>query len=162
MVRSLTIHLAVALVATGLLAVDAAAAVRFDPIAGTGFVGRRDAQAVLSVSDAELRRQAGSLVFTYAGEFALEQTCTHDGTTQVRRRTLELEPGIESRPRYRRQADGRARLVGFVLAGYGGGLPADICPDANPNPGEPQWRPVGPVRITGVSDGVLRVNGVPL
>ncbi len=164
---------AAALIATFALGAAALAVVNFDPATGLGFAGKGDVQKALSLNNAQLQSLVNSngIVFTYEDEIQLSQLCERDaGQSETRTRTMKRERKIDSVVEYeaRRNSGINNQVTGFRLIGYSEGgsggfvMPTDICPDPNPNPGEPVWSPAGPVEIVSQSGGVLKVNGVPL
>jgi len=167
MKRVLMVGSALAVIATAALAT-----VTFDPVTGTGFVGKGDVQLALGLNNAGIQAIANSLSFTYQQDTSYDiseewttetggknsQTITHDITVH---KSTSVNDTVSYDARTHKQVDG------FNLTGYGstsetgGPIPnvGDPCPPGGPG---------GDCTITDVEPsadnlpGGLYVNGVLL
>jgi hypothetical protein len=70
--------IALAFVAALLVVLPAAASVTFDPLTGTGFVGKGDVQSAFGWNNQQLQANAAGVSFTYIVEGTLSQTCERE------------------------------------------------------------------------------------
>jgi hypothetical protein len=159
--------IALAFVAALLVVLPAAASVTFDPLTGTGFVGKGDVQSAFGWNNQQLQANAAGVSFTYIVEGTLSQTCEREaGASQVITRAftqvISVQAAVGSAGR-NNSSGLNGPNTGFFLTGFaagsdGGALPADICPNSNPNPALNVWHPVSEITVvTGVGGG-LYVN----
>jgi hypothetical protein len=110
--------LALALVVTG--AGIALAIVTFDPVTGTGFVGKGDVQEVFGWNNKDLQNNANSVQFRLLEKEVTETTwtCDRDAGPQTQERarttTTDTQGVVSSVARERNQ------ITGFNLIGYEG------------------------------------------
>jgi hypothetical protein len=118
----------------GALATSAAvmAAVTFNPVTGTGFVGKGDVQLVYGWSNKQLQDNADSVQFQATSEVVTEVswTCTNSNNqnTQARERTTttSIEGVVATVARERNQ------ITGFMLNGYIGTPTQSSATEGNP------------------------------
>lgn len=117
--------LAAGALAMGIMASSAFAAVTFDPVDGTGFVGKGDVQTALGWNNAELQKNAENLKFTYETQTVYEVTVTWttgDGTkgekthTVEHKRTYSVNDIVDYGARIKNQ------VTGFNLLGFNSDL----------------------------------------
>lgn len=155
-------------IALASISTAAIAAVTFDPVNGTGFVGKGDVQLALGYNNKALQDNAASLEFTY--ESTTEQVtsweCVNDRNEQIQERsrttTSETVGVVDAIARERNQ------ITGFNLLGFDGsvssvvdtdGPPLNSCPNANSSFVLGSTVVGDPVTLSGSG---LAVNGVPL
>ena len=111
---------ALAIVSTG-----AIAAVSFDALTGTGFVGKGDVQFLYGWNDQALQRNASGVSFAYNAEETYKYDCTF--TVEVGRDKV-LEPRTQNRGRsttvnstiaYDTRKNSQNKITGFNLTGFG-------------------------------------------
>jgi hypothetical protein len=113
--RMLTVATAVAA-----LSAVALASVSFDPVTGTGFVGKGEVQLVYSWNNSTLQRNADSVQFAVNSTTVTEYTwtCDRDAGPQTQERarttTTTMQGLVEAVARERNQ------VTGFLLLGYDG------------------------------------------
>jgi hypothetical protein len=153
---------ALAAAALAVTASPALAVVSFDPVTGTGFVGKGDVQLALGWNNKQLQEGATSLTFTTFARFSSWTTweCTaEDGTLLPQRNGFSSDSWAEIGYEVR----GEPQATGFVLTGpvdgssigVGGGPQIDTCPA-----GSVLTTPAGPPVV--VDESGFLVNGAPL
>jgi len=112
------------LAAVALSASGASAAVTFDQITGTGFVGKGDVQLVYGWNNHQLQANAANVSFSYSSEDKYSAVCTFttgEGTRGERihnishKRTAQVNNTVERELRKNKLGD----VTGFTLTGYG-------------------------------------------
>lgn len=107
-------------VAAAALATTAYAAVIFDGISGTGFVGKGDVQLAFGWNNAQLQSNAPGVTFSYQSQKTYDVTCEWDtGTRNVVHHliTIPRKQNINSAVAY--DARTRNQITGFTLTGFG-------------------------------------------
>jgi hypothetical protein len=120
-----------------MIATAAMAAVNFDPVTGTGFVGKGEVQTAFGWNNPTLQNNAGAVSFRSVSEVVTEVswTCTNENNQNVQERERTTTTSIEGVV----SAVGRERnqVTGFNLTGYVGtpttttstsGQPLNSCP----------------------------------
>jgi hypothetical protein len=154
--RKLYMTMGLALIAMFVAAGAVFAAVTFDPVTGTGFVGKGDVQTALGYNNKQLQDNANSLEFTAQSDTRTTWTCDRDAGPQSNERAnTTTEQGIaDSVARVKNQ------ITGFNLNGYIGdpveigheGPAVGSCPTG--------WTAINFQESTGETQ--LYVNGVLL
>jgi hypothetical protein len=151
---------------TAALFAIAMAAVTFDPVTGTGFVGKGDVQLALGWNNRQLQDNADNLQFEVISEVVTEVswTCTNTNNENVQDRerttTTSVEGVLNSVARERNQ------ITGFNLTGYDGVAAVSGTtegPALNSCPSGP-WTlttPAGDPEVVSSTSGIY-VNGVLL
>lgn len=122
MFRKLTGILAFALMALSLLAPSASAAVSFDPVSGTGFVGKGDIQALFGWNNASLQKNASGVTFTYDATDNYEGVCTFttgEGTRGEKIHNVEHKQTASVNSSVAYDARTMKQITGFNLTGFG-------------------------------------------
>ena len=129
-----------------LVAAPATAAVTFDPVAGTGFVGKGDVQIVFSWSNKALQDNASKVDFRVNSATETSWTCTKEvvqGNDVVRdivqeRSTSSTIQGLVTSVARENSKGKDGAVTGFFLTGYEGGVSTTLtdgpevgsCPSA--------------------------------
>lgn len=109
--------------ATAFVSTTAIAAVTFDPVTGTGFVGKGDVQLAFGWNNAALQRNASGVTFTYSAEEEYKYDCTftvivgRDRTAEPRTQNRGKETSVNASVAY--DARIRNQITGFNLNGMG-------------------------------------------
>jgi len=159
----------VAFAFAGVAALSAAvtAAVTFDPLTGSGFVGKGDVQDAFGWNNAQLQVNAAAVTFTFELDAQYAQSCMKENARQTIykefRKTVDVSATVATQARRNPQGI----VTGFVLSGFGGetsnaSIPDDICNPGNADPSGWVADPAGlyPVltQVGGSSAGGLFVN----
>jgi hypothetical protein len=112
-----------AVIATMAVAQPASAAVTFDAIDGTGFVGKGDVQLAFGWNNAALQRNAAGVTFTFQQKDFYDVTCEWETVTGgPRSKTIEHDVTIQKNTQVRSSIvyDARVRnqITGFNLNGF--------------------------------------------
>jgi hypothetical protein len=103
-----------------MIATGAMAAVDFDPLTGTGFVGKGEVQEAFGWNNRQLQLNVDDVQFQVASELVTEVSweCTNANNDNVQERerttTTSVQGVLESTARERNQ------VTGFILQGYDG------------------------------------------
>jgi hypothetical protein len=114
--RKLYLAMGLALVAMLVAAGAVFAAVTFDPVTGTGFVGKGDVQTAFGWNNQQLQQNAGSVSFSATTVSEQSWVCDRDAgpQTQERSRTTTTQGVVSNIARVKNQ------ITGFNLTGYSG------------------------------------------
>jgi len=125
----------------------ASASVSFDPVSGTGFIGKGDVQLVYGWNNKQLQDNASSLTFSLQAQEQYKYDCTftvevgrdkvREPRTQNRGKDTSLNASVQFDARTQKQ------ITGFILTGLGadtttgGEVPVDggSCPGGQFNDG---------------------------
>lgn len=143
----------------------AAAAVTFDPVAGSGFVNKGDVQLAFGLDNSQFQSQAGSVAFSAVSEKIEEVSwvCTNDRNEDIQERertTTTSKSGIASTV----ARDSKKQASGFNLLGYTGVVRETTTTEGNPLNACPiHWvltPAVEPVLVSSTSALTATLNGV--
>lgn len=111
---------ATAFVATVALAAPASAAVTFDPVTGTGFVGKGDVQLAFGWNNSQLQGNASNLTFTYESEATYDAVCewvTGEGKKGQKTHTVSQKKKTSLENVIAYDARLKNQVTGFKLTG---------------------------------------------
>jgi len=158
--KKLFVAAAAAVVATAALAI-----VTFDPVTGSGFVGKGDVQIAFGWNNAQLQNKvtAGGLTFTYNDAATYDVVCEWDTTTGQGKIihhdiTIPRHRNINSAIEYDKRV--RTQITGFILKKYSSAIVVDgAAPQVGDGcPGNSDHGLVTEVTLTGSTAGGLYVN----
>jgi hypothetical protein len=144
------------------------AAVTFDPVSGTGFVGKGDVQSALGYNNAQLQEAAADLVFAYDSTVVTEVSwiCTNSNNQNTQERERTTTSTIQGVVSVVARNNNNNQITGFNLDGYSGAPTTSTTTEGNPLNSCPSgpWSlttPAGEPEVIS-STSVLTVNGVEL
>ncbi len=122
-VKKLYAAIALALAAMLVASTAAMAAVSFDPVTGTGFVGKGDVQLIYGWNNQQLQTNAGSVKFRATTTSTANWTCSRPAPTPRdpdREITQERASTTTTQGVVTKIARERNQITGFILNGYSG------------------------------------------
>ena len=121
-------------IATAAVAVAAWATVTFDPVTGTGFVGKGDVQTAFAWNNSMLQKNLKNVTFTFNDSSSSVITCqwttgpdwNPSPHTQTHTRSVSVAGVVAYDPRVRNQ------ITGITLKGYQGNVTDSFTLDGSP------------------------------
>jgi len=127
-----------------LASTSALAEVIFDPVTGTGFVGKGDVQDAFGWNDAGLQANAPGVTFTYGYTAVYQAVCTFTTGEGTRGETIHNVPhseemSVSSSVNVSLRRNPVSKVTGFNLTGFGGTFTesGDVPVIGAPCPGNP-------------------------
>jgi hypothetical protein len=110
-------------VAFAAAAATAFAAVTFDPVTGTGFVGKGDVQLAFGWNNKQLQNNATGVTFAYENVTKYSATCFAENSAgKPIEKPVKTKMKIAGDPNGDpRQVKGQNQFTGFILSGFDGG-----------------------------------------